>query len=510
LVALVVSALATHGRLDGVTALRVSKNGLSVMAPSAVGGRPPVVDMTALAAVCINHANLRRVPAPLAAVAATLRHLDLANNHLRDLPPWFRHMTALRTLVVDCNWLTEVPPSLRTLTALTRLELTGNSLDALPEWFGTTFARLRRLDLCSAFEHGPRLPASFARLARLRHLSLCCSPTLDPAHRSWSDPGARQVDVAMWPEVYGLVRLRSLVLCGSHVSRFDARIARLDRLTRIEGLMALTSVPAEIGRLVRLRRLDMCRITCPRVPHELEVVGERMDMDEDSAPIVRVTPDPGRDVWPVVTVPPLIDLCLTYLARQPPPPPLPSDRRRIRSAPSVSVRIDDGVGGDPTSKRYRTIDVDGGGDSGRHDAAAEPWHGHFWCDGDDGNGDDCESDSEDSDTSDEPFGADVLPRGVRDLLPVELVERAGALWSRSCAACRRPIIGTPPLIEVAYLAETWLDVLNARRLPAECAYCATCASPTNVQSPSPQTDDGSDDVDLHADPSYDQARTLDI
>jgi len=75
-----------------------------------------------------------------------LEWLQLAGNHLTDLPEWIGDLKELRRLSMSSNQLSAVPTSVQQLKKLRWLYLDGNLLTDLPEGIGD-LKKLIRLDV---------------------------------------------------------------------------------------------------------------------------------------------------------------------------------------------------------------------------------------------------------------------------------------------------------------------------------------------------------------------------
>ncbi|KAE9549077.1 hypothetical protein FO519_007716 [Halicephalobus sp. NKZ332] len=77
--------------------------------------------------------NMKTVPNILVEVAPLLRNLDLSQNRIPSLPPFFGQFEILKQLHLNDNLLTSVPDELGNLKKLEVLNLSGNQLTSLPE-----------------------------------------------------------------------------------------------------------------------------------------------------------------------------------------------------------------------------------------------------------------------------------------------------------------------------------------------------------------------------------------
>lgn len=99
-----------------------------------------------------------------------LRHLDISNNNLTDLPEDFADgMQNIRILRISNNPLRRLPPSVVASSVLEELFANAIGLEELPDAFCENSA----LTLLSLAENGlQHLPPSFVRLTKLLDLDL--------------------------------------------------------------------------------------------------------------------------------------------------------------------------------------------------------------------------------------------------------------------------------------------------------------------------------------------------
>ncbi|AGO83402.1 Leucin rich repeat domain containing protein [Pandoravirus salinus] len=520
LVALALAALETAGRLDEVPALRVSRSDCRrLVSPHPLTRLPPLAALCGLAEIRLSNVGLGRVPQALAALSRGLLVLNLARNRLVDVPRWVGRFMSLRVLDLAANRLTRVPLCVGDLTALARLDLSQNRLASIPAWFGPALTGLRQLNLCSTFVRGPRLPPSFGDLVGLRHLSLCCSPTLAPAFASWEDTGAADAAHPLWAPVYDLTGLRGLVVHNTSVIEVDARIGRLRNLTRIEGLYLATRVPPELAKIRGLAHMDTCHFAVSLVPHEFYALAKRMR--PRCRPLVDGAVDGTDDgatrarLW---SLPSLVDLCLTVLCattgaqRRDTATARRADGDNCHTAESVddsTYSIDDDSERDAwdDSGDDRPVGTKRAWASGGGPFARDRDPGLFYVD--DGGGGECDAAllglpwyddrgdlsagsvapavsataataAADGDADEDKSACrHPLPNCVRCLLPVELVERAEGTWSRTCASCKHPIIGAASLVDTVRARSPPFPLWGRSGadpfLGVERAFCPRCA-----------------------------------
>lgn len=192
----------------------------------------------------------RRIDAARRGHAEVPRHLlryygtpaiDLSHNELREIPPWIGRFTALRELDLAGNLLTELSAEIARLKELEVLRLGFNAFKTVPACIAT-LPKLRVLDLWNFA--GDELPEWIGDLSSLEELRL--------------DSGAGD-----WPRLHvpasigRLTKLRKLEI----VAFTMALPASLGRLRALEHLVIgespQTRIPASVGRLRRLKHLGM-------------------------------------------------------------------------------------------------------------------------------------------------------------------------------------------------------------------------------------------------------------
>jgi len=195
-------------------------------------------------------------------------HLSLWKQRLARVPEWVWERTELETLVLAENELKEISGRIGCLKNLRMLDLGHNALsqvpDALAELEGLTdFLYLHDNQLTS-------LPASFARLTKLRYLNISenafevlpesiCSMT------SLMELRASSNRLTSLPDCVGrLARLRELHLRNNQLTSLPESIAMLEELRQID-LRAnpLTHLPSAIATLPRLEKLDLRWVNIP-------------------------------------------------------------------------------------------------------------------------------------------------------------------------------------------------------------------------------------------------------
>nr|UDO47210.1 leucine-rich repeat [Pandoravirus massiliensis] len=478
LISLAVSALRASGRLDDVRVLRVARRDRQALVGYPDATRVPlVVEMHGLVEISLRGARIDAVPDALACLAPTLAALDVSRNHLTDLPSWMSQFSALRMLDLSSNQFAAVPACMMGMRRLACLDMSNNTLDCIPDRFGRAMGSLRQLHLCDAFARGPRLSESFAALTDLRHLSLCCSPTLDDEFDSWDDPNATSVLHPLWDPVYALTNLRSLVLHGALADSVDGRIARLSISThqppgpRVPPGMRRTRVGEThgsgrhgfvpyfcIGASARVLYSGVCHAT--RHEARARPMAQRRTHSPGGTQVVCAMP--GRPVsHGRVRTRSTRDMVAPQRTEQPPG----LDTR------ASNVLYADGGGPFVDGRDYGLFDnnVSDDGTDGHVYQDALAWR----ADRGDGDGD------SECDATTSP-----LAPWARALMPVELIERAAAASLRTCALCARSIIGLPSRVDttVADQRNLLLPYGSAQRMNIERALCSRCALAADARS----------------------------
>lgn len=79
--------------------------------------------------------NLKEVPEELQRLSKTLRTVDLSDNKIPQLPPWFVTFASLKNLTMNNCKLLSLPEDFGQLRKLEVVSLSGNSLTQLPQSF---------------------------------------------------------------------------------------------------------------------------------------------------------------------------------------------------------------------------------------------------------------------------------------------------------------------------------------------------------------------------------------
>ena len=96
-----------------------------------------------------------------------LKHMDLCNNLLFDLPVTIKNLQQLRTINISCNAFQYIPKEIYSLTQLEYLNLSDNKLLSLPTQIGQ-LGSLQEIWLND--NHIDKIPASIGNLKQLKRL----------------------------------------------------------------------------------------------------------------------------------------------------------------------------------------------------------------------------------------------------------------------------------------------------------------------------------------------------
>ncbi|WP_394849765.1 ankyrin repeat domain-containing protein [Pendulispora brunnea] len=258
-----------------------------------------------------------------------LRELLLQGNKLVDLPEDLGNCTALRVLSLHTNLLTALPESLRRLVNVTALHLSENRLKrfpesvtglgklthlcvsrnlfrSLPESIGALRA-LRELLLSSLRLR--EIPASISDLRRLEVLDLSYNelgefprPLLDNPPPALTKLDLSGNPVRVVPSLESMTKLTKLVLDRTLISALPD-LSGCTELTHLNlAGSGLRAIPASIGSLSKLCRLDVSDTPIDRLPesihglaslkyvnlNETRVPKSHVDALQESAPWVEI------------------------------------------------------------------------------------------------------------------------------------------------------------------------------------------------------------------------------
>ncbi|KAI8788690.1 leucine-rich repeat-containing protein 57-like isoform X1 [Biomphalaria glabrata] len=115
--------------------------------------------------VCqLRHMTLKEVPEELQKLSKNLRTVDLSDNKITHLPPWFTSMTTLKNFTLNNGTLVSLPEDFGKLKKLEVLCLNSNSLSSLPSSF-PNLTNLKTLSLSG--NHLKQLPSELLSLPQL-------------------------------------------------------------------------------------------------------------------------------------------------------------------------------------------------------------------------------------------------------------------------------------------------------------------------------------------------------
>ncbi|XP_059163717.1 leucine-rich repeat-containing protein 57-like isoform X2 [Physella acuta] len=94
----------------------------------------------------LRHLNLKEVPEELQRLSKNLRTVDLSDNKISVLPPWFVTFASLKNLTISNSKLVSLPEDFGQLKKLEVINLSNNSLTKLPKSF-SNLTNLKTLTL---------------------------------------------------------------------------------------------------------------------------------------------------------------------------------------------------------------------------------------------------------------------------------------------------------------------------------------------------------------------------
>jgi len=195
-----------------------------------------------------------------------IKKLSLFGN-LTSLPPEIGQLTQLRELELRNNNLASLPPEIGQLTQLQELELHNNNLTSLPPEIGQ-LKELRSLDLSE--NKLALLPLEISQLIKLEYLKI------NNSCLTFFPPG-----------ICNLINLRELYIQGSDVANNINGLIDSSALDALQNSPVYQSVfqgvimslPPEIGRLTRLRRLHLPRQGLSYLPPEISNLKNLFELD---------------------------------------------------------------------------------------------------------------------------------------------------------------------------------------------------------------------------------------
>ncbi|KAB5579916.1 adenylate cyclase [Coniochaeta sp. 2T2.1] len=226
-----------------------------------------------------------------------LLKLNLANNRLNHLPPYFDVYRMLRTLNISSNFLDKFPPFLCELGALVDLDLSFNLIGSFPEEIGRLTA-LEKFVVTNNRLTGS-VPETFKQMRSLRELDVRYNALtqLDTISELPKLEMLAADHNAISTFVGSFERIRSLKLDSNPITKFEinqpvptlkllnlsnAQLASLDEtLKNIPNLERLVldknyfvSLPAQIGNLRRLEHFSIANNTIGELPPEVGCLTE--------------------------------------------------------------------------------------------------------------------------------------------------------------------------------------------------------------------------------------------
>lgn len=231
-----------------------------------------------------------------------LLKLNLANNRLKHLPPYFSTYKSLRTLNISSNFLEKFPAFLCELESLVDLDLSFNLIGTLPEEMG----HLRNLEkfVITNNRLSGALPASFNRLQTLRELDIKYNAitSIDVISELPKLEILAADHNAISQFVGSFERIRSLKLNANPITKFEivsplptlkllnlsnAQLASIDEsfnnILSLERLVLdknyFVSLPNQIGNLRRLEHFSIANNSVGELPPEIGCLTELRVLD---------------------------------------------------------------------------------------------------------------------------------------------------------------------------------------------------------------------------------------
>lgn len=231
-----------------------------------------------------------------------LLKLNLANNRLKHLPPYFGAYRSLRTLTISSNFLEKFPVFLCDLDSLVDLDVSFNLIMSFPESIGNLRA-LEKFVITNNRLTGA-LPESFKNLTSLRELDVKYNAIsgIDVISELPKLEILTADHNAISQFVGSFERLRSLKLNQNPITRFDivspvptlknlnlssAQLASIDEsfnnMLNLERLVLdknyFVSLPPQIGNLRRLEHFSIARNSVGELPPEIGCLTELRVLD---------------------------------------------------------------------------------------------------------------------------------------------------------------------------------------------------------------------------------------
>ncbi|XP_022915512.1 leucine-rich repeat-containing protein 1 [Onthophagus taurus] len=201
-----------------------------------------------------------------------LRHLDISDNEIQNIPNLISKLVNLHTLNVSRNCLkyTDVPSAIHRCQKLAIFDISTNTLEKVPEGL-TSLINLRELYLNDTYIEF--LPANFGRLCNLKILELRDNnlTTLPKSLRRLSSLVRLDLsnnDFAEMPEVIvSMLNLKELWINGNCISSLCPGIGNLQNLLDFDASKNdIEKIPQEIGRCVKLTNLILSNNLLSEIP----------------------------------------------------------------------------------------------------------------------------------------------------------------------------------------------------------------------------------------------------
>lgn len=182
------------------------------------------------------HCFMTQIPHEIYRHSRTLQELKLDSNNIKELPPQFYKLTALRILTLSDNDLTQLSSDITHLSQLVELDLSRNDIPRIPD----NVKMLGNLETVD-FSANPltNIPDSLCYLRSLKHLRI------------------NAISLERFPDCIG--ELKSLVQLEARenmISCLPDAICHLESLQQLDlGENEIDSLPVNFGNLTKLREL---------------------------------------------------------------------------------------------------------------------------------------------------------------------------------------------------------------------------------------------------------------
>ncbi|KOS22493.1 Adenylate cyclase [Escovopsis weberi] len=231
-----------------------------------------------------------------------LAKMNLSNNRLTHLPPYFGSYQALRTLNISSNFLDQFPPFLCDLLSLTDLDLSFNTIAELPVGIGK-LKNLRSLHITNN-RLTESLPEEFEDLTSLQRLDIKYNSitSIDVISRLPSLEVLSAAHNSISAFVGSFARLSQLKLNSNPLNKFEilepvptlkilnlshAQLASIDSaFSNMQNLEHLNldknyfvSLPQEIGTMGRLEKFSIAHNLISELPPQIGCLTELKVLD---------------------------------------------------------------------------------------------------------------------------------------------------------------------------------------------------------------------------------------